>query len=250
MTVHRYDGSFAGLLCVLSRLFAVGEIPAEILSGDHREPTLFQDEIEIATEDDLARRFLAAVQQRTSPESARNLLYLHASEAPQSALCAYRYLALGRRLGPRLDAHLTHPDVLPVHRLVGRVRREVHRFKGLVRFRELADGLLYAPVEPEHAILPFLAPHFARRMPKEEWLIHDLRRGSGILGRGRSWCLGAVGTEEAPILSETEPLFQDLWKRFFAAVAIPERVNPKLQQQFMPRRYWAHLVEMEEGRPR
>ncbi|MFW6294603.1 MAG: DUF4130 domain-containing protein, partial [Halanaerobium sp.] len=34
-----------------------------------------------------------------------------------------------------------------------------------------------------------------------------------------------------------------LWKSFFSAVSIKNRLNPKLQRQFMPKKYWKYLIE-------
>lgn len=244
--VFRYDGTFPGLLTVLARIFAWGETPEEIRPADQNDRAdLFTEATEIGTDPERAARFLAAVEKRTSRQSARNLFSLHASEVPGAEMAAWRYLALGRGLGPALDTHLAHPDVAAVQRLVQRVHREAHRLKGLVRFRELSDGLLYAPVEPDHAVLPFLAPHFARRLPRESWLIHDLRRGVGVLGFGGEWRMGEVDRDASPALAAEEPLYQELWRRFFSGIAIPERRSERRQRQFMPKKYWRHLVEME-----
>lgn len=244
--VHLYDGTFPGLLCVLARIFAWGETPEAIRpAGEGPEPGLFAETVEVPADPERAARFLAAVERRTSRESARNLFCLHASEAPEAEMAAWRYLARGRVLGPALDGHLADPDVAAVHRLVHKVRREAHRLKGLIRFRELADGLLYAPLEPDHAVVPLLAPHFARRLPRESWLIHDLRRGVGVLGHGGEWRMGSVDRHASPALSDEEPAYQELWRRFFSGIAIPERQSARRQAHFMPKKYWRHLVEME-----
>ena len=44
--------------------------------------------------------------------------------------------------------------------------------------------------------------------------------------------------------SEEEKQFQKLWKTFFETIAIDERKNTRLQMQFMPKKYWKDLVEM------
>lgn len=241
--VYLYDGTFAGLLTVLARIFAWKETPEEIRAEG--EGGLFAEGVEIDADPDRAARFLAAVEARTSRRSARILFCLHASEAPGAEMIAYRYLALGRRLGPVLDGHVAHPDVAAAHRLAQRLLRETHRLKGLVRFRELADGLLYAPLEPDGAVLPFLAPHFARRLPRENWLIHDLHRGMGVFGRAGEWRMAEIDGSAPLVLADEEPLYQELWRRFFAGIAIPERRSARRQRQFMPKKYWRHLVEME-----
>lgn len=87
--------------------------------------------------------------------------------------------------------------------------REIHRLKGLLRFRELADGTLWAPVEPDHQVLLPLAQHFRRRLPAERGIIHDLRRGIAI-----GWDAAAVDYIAPPQsfqTSENEEAVQKLW---------------------------------------
>ena len=43
--------------------------------------------------------------------------------------------------------------------------------------------------------------------------------------------------------SEEEQQFRDLWLTFFDSIAITARVNPKLQAQNIPKRYWPDALE-------
>ena len=52
-----------------------------------------------------------------------------------------------------------------------RVKRENHKFKGFVRFKELKNGILYAEISPENNIIFILAKHFKQRLKKEKWII-------------------------------------------------------------------------------
>ena len=47
-------------------------------------------------------------------------------------------------------------------------------------------------------------------------------------------------------LSENDRLFQDLWRTYFKAICIRERLNPKKQRSDMPRRYWKYMTEKNE----
>jgi hypothetical protein len=38
---------------------------------------------------------------------------------------------------------------------------------------------------------------------------------------------------------------QRLWKNFYDTIAIKERFNPKCRMNFMPKRVWANLPEMQ-----
>ncbi len=45
------------------------------------------------------------------------------------------------------------------------------------------------------------------------------------------------------VLSENDKIFQDLWRTYFKAICIKERMNPKKQLSDMPRRYWKYMTE-------
>ena len=47
-----------------------------------------------------------------------------------------------------------------------------------------------------------------------------------------------------PELSKEEKQFQDFWKTFFNTISIKERSNPRLQMQYMPKKYWQDLTEL------
>jgi probable DNA metabolism protein len=47
------------------------------------------------------------------------------------------------------------------------------------------------------------------------------------------------------LLAENEVQYQRLWKRYFKAITIRERINPKLHRQHLPRRYWKYLTEKD-----
>jgi probable DNA metabolism protein len=46
-------------------------------------------------------------------------------------------------------------------------------------------------------------------------------------------------------IDSQEEWFEDLWKTFHKTIAIKERTNKKCQQQFMPKKYWKNILEME-----
>ena len=141
-----------------------------------------------------------------------------------------------------------HPRVQPVQQLARRVEREVHRFLGFVRFREVewsgSATLFYAPIEPETDVLSFLASHFLDRLADRPWVIHDLRRGQALFCEGgRIKLLRGVDLAVAPRSTEEEDVCAALWQGYFNRLAIEERRNPGLQRQLVPHRYRKHLTE-------
>ena len=45
------------------------------------------------------------------------------------------------------------------------------------------------------------------------------------------------------IMDKDERLFQAMWRAYFQSTAIRERLNPRLQRQHMPARFWRFLPE-------
>jgi probable DNA metabolism protein len=48
--------------------------------------------------------------------------------------------------------------------------------------------------------------------------------------------------------SGDEQLSRRLWQRYYAAVTIAARRNPRLHRSKLPRRYWRYLTEKQTGR--
>jgi probable DNA metabolism protein len=110
---------------------------------------------------------------------------------------------------------------------------------GFVRFEELEDGVLYAKIEGKFNILPFLGKHFTKRLSGCNFIIHDTKRELAYLN-GK---IHQVADFKIPTLSKDEAKFQKLWKIFFNKVAISERKNLKLQQNFVPLLYRKYMTE-------
>ena len=246
MAVYCYDGSFEGFLCVVADCLERGDTQPEFArDGDVQAVGLFAGEIrEVATVREVAvalrKRFVEAVSQ----EAFATARYAFHSGKPGIELLVWRYLALGLNVEKRLCLMLAEEPVYSVNRIARQVSHEAHKFKGFVRFREVEAGFLYARIEPESDILAFIAPHFVGRVGDRPWMIHDLRRNQAALYDLTSWRLVRdIELIAEPALTAAELDYTSLWQRYFQRHAIPQRHNPKLQQQHVPLRYRKHLTE-------
>ena len=246
--ICRYDGSYAGLLTLLYRLFARREEPIIISSHPLAQDDLFAEVFESTTDPGLAARLTRAVADRLGEESVRHIRYAFLAEQPGIEMAIYAYLKLGWSLRRELDQHLGNATVACVHKWARRTLHEGHRLKGLLRFQETVDGVFYARVRPDANVLAILAGHFARRLGDRPWLIHDVRRDLGALFDGGKWVIGELRLTSTPVFTAEEHQWQQLWRTFFDRIAIPERINPRLQKNFMPMKYWEFLVEMNPSR--
>lgn len=122
---------------------------------------------------------------------------------------------------------------------------EAEKFKGIVRFSELAEGMLYAPIHPTHHVLPLIVRHFQKRLSCEEWAIHDVGRHVAAYYDGKQVTIVRVESLKTDIAySQDEEGFQQLWRDYYRHMAIRERNNPTAQRSFLPKKYWAYLTEM------
>ena len=133
---------------------------------------------------------------------------------------------------------------------------EHHRLLQFVRFQKASDGTFFAPVEPLYNVLPLTITHFKDRFADQPWLIYDIKRKYGFYYNLKT--VEEVTFEDntqehliTGILNENmtdkdELLFQDLWKTYFKAICIKERLNPRKHKQDMPMRYWKLLTEKQK----
>ncbi|MGE6332045.1 UdgX family uracil-DNA binding protein [Stenotrophomonas sp. NPDC077659] len=161
---------------------------------------------------------------------------------PQRLALLYRLLwriAHGERsvLSNPADA-----DVLRAMALAQAVRRDAHKMKAFVRFREVpgqTDAFI-AWFEPDHHIVERVAPFFARRFAGMRWAI--LTPGRSVHWDGQALAFGPGGRrEEAP----AEDARESLWQTYYASIFNPARLNTRMMLQEMPARYWRHLPEAQ-----
>ncbi|NMC75116.1 MAG: DNA metabolism protein [Geobacteraceae bacterium] len=246
---YRYDGSFEGYLCALSRSLSEGAESPEFLRETSPERGLFREPaVDVETDRDRADAFHVQFSAAVSASAFRTLCYAFACEQEEIERLLWEYVRLGIETGRRLTSMLADTRVNTVNRLARRVATEAHRYKGFVRFREVEEGFLYATIEPKAHIIRFLAPHFARRVGDRPWILHDLRRSCAAAYDGKTWrLLLPITLTEPPRLSAAERECADLWQRYFRRLAIESRSNPKLQLNRVPLRCRRHLLEFDES---
>lgn len=248
----RYNGSTDGLLCAVAR--ALGSEPAAHLIGPDRtgEARLLPDEVTVEADPTAAGAFLDQVRWRLGPRWVRRVLRLCCAADPARDRLLLGALALAWERGAEVEHWYANPVIRATLRLERKVSLEAHRFQGLLRFRRLADGRLWGPIEPDHDVTPLLAPCFRRRLATDAWLIHDVRRGYGIGGEPgadgcRPWTAAEIEAELVRGLDPTEAAYQNLWRTFYQSICIAARRSSALQRRNMPARYWRYLVEEPGG---
>lgn len=245
--ILRYDGTFAGFLTAVALARVRGTEPEAITDREPEQQGLFAAVEEVETDRDRAGELYQLIRRTLPAGAVQTLRYAFHAGEPGREILLFRYLQLGLATGRGFGSMLAHDHVVPVWKLARAVGREAHRYKGLVRFRQLEGDVWYAAMEPDHRILPLIAPHFAARFADQRWIIHDRRRNEAVAfdPARREWADIPLEVTGPLPLSAGEELFRDLWQRYFDRLSIAERHNPKLQRQNLPLKHRRHLPEFE-----
>jgi len=123
------------------------------------------------------------------------------------------------------------------------VRREMHKMKAFVRFREVARGEGLPPLhvawfEPAHHIVEAVGPFFMRRFAGMPWAVLTPERSMRWDGERLEFGPGA-GRDDAPPADAGEAL----WLTYYASIFNPARLKLQAMEKEMPRRYWRNLPE-------
>jgi len=253
-----YDGSFEGLLCALDAACADAGITS-LAAAHTAQPQLFGAAREVPTSSTRAAAFARTLRAATSRAVMRNLLYNYLSERAGFEDALLAYVRLAHQRGAAVDHYHAHDAVRAVHACARKVGHELHRLTGLVRFRELHGGTLWAPIAPDHNVACGLAAHFQRRMPSCVWVVYDVRRGYGVRWDTHTLSLVTMDEELQTALQQSqqaadnlytdaEHACQRMWRGYFESITIAARRNPSLQRRNMPQRYWRYLIEQPAAR--
>ena len=256
MTVYTFDGTMDGLLTAVFDAFALKEQPEQLLAEGDPLPLFCEHIYNVCTDGEKARRVWAGLEKRVSREAMRLIAVSWLSEQRELNQPLFQYICKVFRQGD-IERNYADSDVLAVTNIARRVLHEQLRMKQFIRFQKAKDGTYLAVVSPDHNVLPIITHHFQDRFNDQPWLIYDARRHYGFYYDGETVIHvtfedeAAVpfnlsnGKLDANVLSDNDKLFQDLWRTYFKAICIRERMNPRKQLNDMPRRYWQYMTEKQ-----
>lgn len=238
--LYLFDGTTEGFLTAFIHAFQDSEA---ILSSKTVQLYLGQGQVCVETDFPLAKRAQNRLLSfdRECLRDLEILLRCGMEDNEQVAFCYLRFLANAKS---PVSRRLAEPDVFRAVEYIKKVKHEIHKFHGFIRFMETASGALYAPFSPDNDICDLLAPHFKNRLPQFPFVLHDIKRQKAAVYDEKS--LFTAPLKEAEILLATdEQGWQSLWKKYYAAVNIPSRERLKQMKGSMPVRYWKFLTEKQ-----
>ena len=131
------------------------------------------------------------------------------------------------------------PLVRRIDDMAKSVRRDIHKMRAFVRFRELNERFV-AWFEPDHHIVRTNASFFVRRFASMQWSI--LTPDVSIHWDGETLSEGP-GAEKADA-PDGDPI-EEVWKTYYASIFNPARVKIGAMMSEMPKKYWKNMPETE-----
>jgi probable DNA metabolism protein len=251
MTVFRYDRSFDGLLTAVFDAYNRKQFPERLIGETDISPLFSEGEYSVITDTVKATRVWAGLQKRLPYAASEMLIHTWLSELPSSDELLFRYIRKIFDGGKYKATDFADADILSVKQIAHKVNQESLRVIQFARFQKTADGIYFAPASPVYNVLPLTVNHFSDRFAFQQWLVYDMKRRYGYFFDMKTATevsfpddsLLADGNLDESLLGEDEKMFQQAWKDYTAALTIRERLNPKLQRQSMPQRFWKFMPE-------
>ena len=254
MIVYIFDGTMDGLLTAVFDAFAMHEQPETLLTEGEALPLFCERTQTVHTDEEKARRVWAGMEKKLTREAMKLISVSWLSELKELNAPLFRYVCKVFRQGD-ISKHFADPDVLTVTNIARRMLHEQLRMKQFIRFQKAKDGTYLGVVSPDHNVLPLIIDHFQDRFNDQPWLIYDAKRHYGFNYDGKTVIRITFEDEAAvpfnlangkldeSVMSSDDQLLQDLWRTYFKAICIRERMNPRKQLNDMPRRYWKYMTE-------
>jgi probable DNA metabolism protein len=261
MIVYVFDNTLDGLLTAVFDSFFLHQEPEMLLAEGEQLPLFADKPHMVMTDNEKAARVWKGLEKHLSRDGLHMVAISWLSEERALNQPLFNFVCKVFRLPARsgIEQNASDPDVLAVRNTCRRVLHEQLRMKQFIRFQKAKDGTYLAVVSPDHNVLPLIIDHFQDRFNDQPWLIYDAKRHYGYYYDGTNAPIRITfedeasvpfdltnGKLEADVLSSDDALFQQLWRTYFKAICIKERMNPRKQLSDMPRRYWKYMTEKNE----
>jgi probable DNA metabolism protein len=253
MTIFIFDGSFEGLLTAIFEFYDYKQPKIKLVQKALFEPRLLDEVHEVISNEAKASRVWAGLKKRIGADWQQRFYRAFLSELPESLGHLFDFACYVFDNPKGVEANYGHPSVMAISKIDRSVNRERHRMKAFIRFQQTADGIYYAPIEPDFNVLPLVSDFFRDRYADQKWIIYDQKRKYGLfydLEKVTEITFDIVAEAQSSstylpqkLLDDNDELYSLLWNDYFKNTNIPARKNMKLHIQHVPKRYWKYLTE-------
>ena len=236
--IYLYDGSFDSLINLIYTLIDNNIIPNDIKT----------DEYNNLIDNFIYLKDLKEYDNILSNELMYIIYKVYLSNDERKELILFYFIKNALIYKDKILDYKYLNCVLHVLRINKNVSSEAHKLKGFLRFKELKNNVFYAEMSPKNNVIFLLAEHFKKRLSNEYFLIKDTGRNIyAFYDKTNIMYLNDEDIKELNLnINDNELEIESLWKSFFNTIGIKERKNYKTQRNFMPKRYWKYMIEMED----
>lgn len=242
--VYLYDGKFKSLLLLILNLIKFKKFPIDIKSESEYEPNLIDEPVFVNIK--MSSKISSDLNKILPFNIYIRIYYTYLSNNKNREMIIYKFIYEYLKYGISILQRRNIDCINDLIRISKYTASEAHKLKGFLRFKEMKN-FYYAEIEPTNNVITILSNHFKKRLENENWIICDTKRKIYALYDTKK----ITYLKEDDIvklnleLSNDEIFFETLWKSFFNIIAIKERKNLKCQMNFMPKKYWKNIIEME-----
>ena len=243
--VYLYDGDFSSLLALIVEVMKKRIIPYKIYEESTYQISLLENPIYLEVSDKISN--IQKLKKVLPKGILGRVYYVYLSDDKNKEMIIYSFIKYAIRLQDKVFYYRRIDSVNEVIKISKRVSGEAHKLKGFLRFIETRNHFFYGKYKSDNNVLPILVKHFKNRFYNENWILYDEGRGYyAVYFKKNVYYLTDDNIQELHLdVIEKEMDVEDLWKSFHKTVSIKERENRKCQMNFMPKKYWNNLLEMD-----
>ena len=240
--IYLYDGNFSTLMDLITKLLAFKTKPLHICNQNNYLPSLLDETIELKLDNNFDISKI-----KVTKKILKTIYYVYLSTDEHKELIIYYFLLNALKYQDKIFTMRNLKCVNSTLKIAKYVSNENHKLKGFLRFQELENHILYAEISPTNNVLELLSIHFMKRLKNEYWIIKDVGRNTYSFYDKQKYYIIADENINLKTLGaiEKEKEVENLWVTFFNTIGIKERKNNRCQMNFMPKKYWKYIIEME-----
>ena len=243
--IYVYDGGFITFIALVVELFKNKITPDDIKLINSYDKGLFDNEIYIRVENESEN--IELIKTKLTKEVSYCIYNVYLSDNKNKEMIIYDFLLNYFKYGRTIFGRRNIDSVNESIKIAKYVRGEAHKLKGFLRFSKMKNNFYYAKFESTNNVIGILANHFRKRLMGENFIIHDTKRGIyAIYDRKKILYLTNNEIVDLNLEKDNEESIEDLWKTFYKTIGIKERENKRCRQNFMPKKYWKNMLEVED----
>lgn len=231
-------------MLLIFKIIEINDISFNIKSKDNYKLNLLDTPIYL----DLNIENLKIIKEKLSKNILKTCYYVYFSNEEDKELIIYNFVKVALKYKNIIYYQRNIDSVNKAVKIQNYVSRELHKYKGFLRFKKIKNNFYYAEISPNNNILILLSKHFISRFYNENFIIKDKKRKlyAVYLYKNIKFIRDSEIKKLNLNLNEKEIEYENLWKAFFNKISIKERENLRCQMNNMPKKYWKDILEMED----